>query len=144
MSNEDFIKIVKLAKDAVENPITTFPDFAIENGFIEHFAITSGKTSKNGYDNQRKSAAAVQENIKKINNIPLEEDEAKLVTVSSIYERNNEDVKNLRISFVETWLKHMESYEKYSGDKTISIFTIESDDVLRVYENKKTYWIMFW
>ena len=143
MSNEDFVKIVNLTENAKENLITTFPDFYIENGFIEHFEITSGKKSKKGHENKRKSAEATHNNVQKINNADIGDGETKIVTVSSSYERNEEDIENLRKSFKDTWIKHIESYDEYTGDKDISVFMVESDDLLRVYEDEKDTGVYF-
>ena len=143
MSNDDFCNIVKLVKNAKENPITTFPDFFIIGGFVEHFEITSGKKTGKGHENKRKLAEAEHNNMQKINNVNIEDGEIKIVTVSSSYERDDENIENLRKSFKDAWIKHMESYDKYTGDKDISVFMIESDDLLRVYEIKSDTGIYF-
>ena len=49
MSKEDCDRIEKMILSAVPNPRSSeFPDFICDGGFIEHFQISSGKTTKKG------------------------------------------------------------------------------------------------
>lgn len=44
---EDLINSAKLTDSKSK---TDFPDFISNNGFIEHFHVTSGKSTRKGYD----------------------------------------------------------------------------------------------
>ena len=47
MSKEDCDRIEKMILSAVPNPRSSeFPDFICDGGFIEHFQISSGKTTR--------------------------------------------------------------------------------------------------
>ena len=47
MTNKDWEEIQKYLKTAVPNEQrNNFPDFIFDNGFIEHFQVTSSKTTK--------------------------------------------------------------------------------------------------
>ena len=46
---KSLIALIKTAKDT-DGKTTTFPDFIGENGWIEHFKVTSSQSSKKGYE----------------------------------------------------------------------------------------------
>ena len=53
MSNNDCILFDNILRKVVSNPNSSeFPDFICDNGFIEHFQITSSKTNRKGANHQ--------------------------------------------------------------------------------------------
>jgi len=119
--------------------ISKFPDFIFDNGFIEHFQITSSKENKKG-----------SLHIKDLNNFKDKVKKEKL----KIQFDNNQKSKHLVMkypehsyeylvkSFKKNWNSHLESFQKYKGKKDISIFMIQySDMALEMYENIYENWI---
>ena len=120
-----------------------FPDFIISNGFIEHFQITSSKTTSKG-----------AEHIKKINNFKDEIVEERKKFEEQVNNINLNDSIHFTMSFPEhkhefleksfknNWNNHIESYDKYDGEKEKGIFMIEySDNALEMLENVYSDWI---
>lgn len=51
---KEFRQLLLSVKSNDSESKTVFPDFISENGFIEHFHVTSGKSSRKGYDVTKK------------------------------------------------------------------------------------------
>lgn len=102
-----------------------FPDFLFPGGFIEHFQVTSAKESRKGSSHKIKESRFAKEN-KKIEqslspNIP---------SAANTMEYENHSYSSLRSSFEKNWNKHLESLEKYNGEKNTGIFMVEYLDTL--------------
>lgn len=144
---KDVEEIVESIKDAQPNKnLSNFPDFICNNGFIEHFKVTSSKET-------RKGSIHIKEEThfkKKV------ESEAELIKEKWNQDPNN--VKNNSIhwafnfpehsysylceSFMNNWEKHIASLNNYKGNKSTSIFMIEYTDLaLTMYENVFEDWI---
>ena len=127
-------KFRKCLESAQANPQSnSFPDFVFENGFIEHFQITSGKVTRKGskhlelfnkYQNENRETL-----YSNINNKDF----------SPIYftmNYPNHSYKYLENSFRKSWESHILSANKYSGKKQIGIFMIEyQDSCIEMREN---------
>ena len=140
--NDDFVEILNAIRTAKENTnLSEFPDFLLEDGYIEHFQITASRENRKG------SAEKIDVSIfkKKINNEVNEfykycnEKPSYNQVRSKRWIRNNlpeYSYENLVFSFKSNFEKHLKSLEKYKGEKDLSIFLIENEEVnLEMYEN---------
>lgn len=138
MSFEDE-EIIKTAfSKANANPILShFPDFIYDDGFIEHFQVTSS------YENKRKGSKMEIEKSAIARDFQKRETEASQnvkegeITIQSIstppYLHKTHSYDNFRKSFDCNFLDHIDSLNKYEGNKNHKIFMIEySDAVLRM------------
>lgn len=124
--------------------LNKFPDFVFENGFIEHFQITSSKINKKGASH-----------IKKINNFNnMIENEIELSNLENDKEFNENNSKHWSMEYPEhsyqflvksfkvSFEKHIKSLEQYNGNKSVGIFMIEYNDLaLEMYEDIYNDWI---
>lgn len=120
--------------------LSKFPDFTFDNGFIEHFQITSSK----------EETGKGSEHIKEINNFECKVRKEKLKIqddknftskhwIMKYPEHRHEYLVN---SFMKNWNSHFESFQKYEGKREIAIFMVQySDMALEMYENVYEYWI---
>jgi hypothetical protein len=123
MNEEDKIHISNLFNSFVDNPESSrFPDLLINNGFIEHFEITSSKeTKKKGSLYQRDFSACKKSHNEKVKKIqPDIEDDA----VISEFVHKEHSYDNLILSFNKNFTKHIESYKAYSGNAENKLFLI--------------------
>lgn len=74
---EDLINSAKLTDSKSK---TDFPDFISNNGFIEHFHVTSGKSTRKGYD--------VTTNESKM----LKSHDSFMANINSILPQNNNEI----------------------------------------------------
>lgn len=129
---DDIVEIFKAIKEAKENPnLSEFPDFIFEDGFIEHFEITSSNENRKG------SAKKIDQHIfNKEVDLKVKEFNKNCEDMF-VGERRSEswfrkDVphsyENLEKSFKRTLINHMQSSEKYSGIKNKKIYMIEYPD----------------
>lgn len=68
---KSLITLIKTAKDT-DDKTTTFPDFIGENGWIEHFEVTSSQSSKKGYEsniNHAEMMRSIEQQIDEKNKI---------------------------------------------------------------------------
>lgn len=102
-----------------------FPDFVFDNGFIEHFQISSGKITKKGskhlkkfneYQNRNKSDLFA--NMNKGDYSPL----------YTTMQYPTHSYESLVRSFKKSWESHLSSLDNYAGNKNIGIFMIEYQD----------------
>ena len=134
----EFANIIRIAKPNPAN--SEFPDFIFNNGFIEHFQITSSQITRKGATHARKESdylrrvAAETETIKKEWNETPGFDRVRSKSWGFQNPAHSHDF--LMDSFKQNWEHHMESYKKYSGKKDIGIFMIEYPEIaLAMCEN---------
>ncbi len=127
-TNNSVYKYLKIAKS---NPkASDFPDFIFDGGFIEHFQVTSAMETKKG-DKHRiaesdfdKESERLLEELKTeyMNSEPcpgtLTTDVWEMDTPKYSYEYFSE-------SFKRNFEKHIESLDKYQGEKYVGIFLVE-------------------
>lgn len=141
---EEFESILRTAKP---NPdLSRFPDFVFDNGFIEHFQITSSKVTGKGATHTRKGSEfrrTVDTETKEIESEWSETPSFDEVRSKSWEFPNPEhSYKFLFTSFKSNWEHHMESYAKYTGSKQIGMFMIEYPEfALAMCENIYQDWI---
>ncbi len=130
MSNQQHIELQKWLKAAKPNQNSNeFPDFIFEDGFIEHFAVTSSSEGRKGAKQKqeslilkRKSETAFFSNLDN-----SEED----TLVSNSFSRPFEQHTHLNIvnSIKKNWLKHIKSYEKKMSSSKHGIFLLDYIDI---------------
>lgn len=120
--------------------LSKFPDFIFDNGFIEHFQITSSK----------EEIGKGSEHIKEINKFEgkIRKEKLKIQADKNFTTKHwtmkypEHSHKYLVNSFMKNWNSHLEGFQKYKGKKDVSIFMIQySDMALEMYENVYGYWI---
>lgn len=145
LNNDDFIEILNAIRTAKENINSSeFPDFLLENGFIEHFQITASKENRKGSAEKIDLAMFNKKIENEVNEFYTYCDE----TPSYNQVRSKEWVRdnlpeysyeNLKFSFISNFEKHIKSLIKFEGNKNLPIFLIENDEVnLEMIENSNT------
>ncbi len=144
---DDIDEVKDILKNAKPNEkLSEFPDFVFKNGFIEHFQITSSKTNKNGAK-QLEEISLFKNKVEKATRRLKEEwrdnpDSNKICSESWAMQYPKHSYEYLCDAFRKSWENHIESYNKYTGNKYIGIFMIEySDLALTMYENVYADWI---
>ena len=129
---EDIAEVFQAINAAQENVMASeFPDFIYDNGFIEHFEITSSKENRKG-------------SSKKINDFLFDKEiTPKIKEFNKSYgdmeigERrsdswSNKDVPhsydNLEKSFKQNLEHHLGQAQKYNGKKDLKIYLVEYGD----------------
>lgn len=138
---EEILRITQPNKKASE-----FPDFIFNNGFIEHFQVSSSKTTRKGATQAKEMNCFISKVSRETEKIEQEwNDIPSFDEVRSkqwIMENPEHSHAYLVESFKNSWDKHMESREKYAGNKSIGIFMIEySELALSMCENVYVDWI---
>lgn len=139
--NCEEIKNIKVlfATAKINEKISEFPDIILNDGFIEHFQITSSKENKKGAVHIKELTDFKSRIRKEMTEIQVNRDFSEKHWTMPYSEHSYE---NLVRSFKKNWNNHIESFEKYKGKKDISIFMIQySDMALEMYENVYENWI---
>ncbi len=127
----EFESILRTAKP--NSNLSKFPDFVFDNGFIEHFQITSSQTNRKGSVHKKEESifiSKVESETEKIMqewNITPSFDEVR--SKSWVHTNPVHTYEFLVDSFSSNWEHHLESYKKYTGSKEIGIFMIEYSEV---------------
>ena len=142
LNNYDLIEILNAIRTAKENTnLSEFPDFLLENGFIEHFQITASKEKRKGSAEKFDLALFNKKIDNEVNEFYTYCDETPSYNHvrSKEWDRDNlpdYSYENLKFSFISNFEKHLRSLEKYNGKKDLSVFLIENEEVnLEMYEN---------
>lgn len=110
---------------AKSNPeLSSFPDFVCENGFIEHFQISSGKNTKKGSQHLKERHNYEEQIDRAVNQSDIQN----AVSKNFSFSYPPHSYQNLVDSFKKTWESHILSLERYEGNKKIPIFLIEYTD----------------
>lgn len=135
-------QIIRIAKP--NDKASEFPDFKFDYGYIEHFQISSSKSTKKG-------AEHLKEMSRFISKVNEEADSFKQECKNNFGELrvkqwsiDNPDHNHsfLIKSFKNNWKNHLKSLNKYSGKKDVGIFMIEySDSALSMLENIYEKWL---
>lgn len=141
---KEIAQILRLAKS--NDNLNNFPDFVFDNGFIEHFQISSSKETRKGAKHIKqinRFNAQVNEDIEELkqewNNTPSF-DEVRSKHWAMTNPEHNHDF--LIESFQKNWENHIESFHKYQGEKKIGIFLVEyTDFALGMHEEVYKDWI---
>jgi len=108
--------------------LSEFPDFIFENGFIEHFEVTSSKETNKGAKVKAAESAFERENENIFEdmqkNPPNFDSPIALTTQMSEMDCPVCSYGDYVTSFKKNWEHHIESFDKYNGNKEIGIFLI--------------------
>ncbi len=142
---EDRVEFENGLRKAQPNPEPSlFPDFVFENGFIEHFQITSSKETRKGATHTREESKlhrAVDDKMSEWDKTPSF-DEVRSECWSMLNPQHN--YQFLIQSFQRNWESHYESYQKYTGPKQVGIFMIEYPELaLAMRETTYDKWIEY-
>ena len=141
VENEEIIK--NAYNTAIPNPVwNKFPDFLFDNGFIEHFEVTSSHSNRNG-STMRRELDKLNEDISskekammsEMNETPCYE--GKTITANSWHSKHT--YEDFCLSFKKSFEKHIDKFNKFSGNKEISIFMIQYNDSALVMNNDLSY-----
>ena len=137
---EEFRQLLLSLKPNDSESKTEFPDFISENGFIEHFHVTSGKSSRKGYDITKAESKMQQSHEDFMNTVPenLPKDNNSDIIFSqhhTSFWRENDSITNFHKSFKDCWEDHINHLHDYTGNKHISCFMVSSDDDFAVQEH---------
>lgn len=141
---KEFFNVLRKVKPN-EN-LSEFPDFVFDNGFIEHFQITSSKETRKGATETKeqnqfyKKVEIETEQFKEECNQTPSFDKVR----SKSWERENceHSYSNLLESFKRNFEHHIESLGKYTGNKDVGIFIIENSEfALSMMENVYASWV---
>lgn len=141
---EEFENVLRVAQT---NPDTSrFPDFIFENGFIEHFQVTSSVVTKKGAMHTKEESEfrrRVDADTEKLTAEWSETPSFDVVRSKSwTFTNPSHAYEHLVNSFKHNWEHHMESYRKYTGSKQIGIFMVEYPEIaLAMCENVYQGWI---
>lgn len=131
LTDEQYIEIREWINEAKPNSSNNkFPDFVLNEGFIEHFAVTSSQEDKKGAKQRRKSRILHNKSkssfLKELNNSKTDG-----VVFNYSYSQKFEVHSHFNImkSIKKNWEKHIESYDKNISTSKKRIFLIEYIDV---------------
>lgn len=130
VSDQQFVQLKSWLKGAQLNTHSTkFPDIVFDNGFIEHFTITSSSEDRKGAQQTRESII-----FKKNSEIDFScnlDKSGQYELVSNSYSRPFEQHTHYNIlkSIQKNWSKHITSYEKSMNSSEQRIFLLEYSDV---------------
>ena len=131
-SHDAELLIKEIFSTANQNPTwNKFPDFICDNGFIEHFEVTSSYSNRNGSTMKRELDCLKKEVKTKDEALKAEVEvtpcyEGKTITTDTWHSDHSYDY--FCISFKRAWDNHIEKYDKYNGDKSKSVFMIQYND----------------
>lgn len=144
IDRKEFVNLLRKAKQNVN--ASEFPDFVFDNGFIEHFQITSSKETRKGAletKEQKQFSKKVEDGTKRFmeecNQTPSFDK-----VRSKSWERENceHNYSNLVESFKRNFEHHINSLDKYNGNKAVGIFMIENSEfAMSMMENVYVDWI---
>jgi len=132
MSYLDDEVIEKAFGTAVENPQKSeFPDFIFEDGFIEHFRVTSSAEGKKGstmaIENSEINRDFAQRAKSAAENLPNDRITIQSVETSMVWHMK-QSYENFVDSFKSNFNEHLKSLNKYTGSQEHGIFMIEYAD----------------
>lgn len=137
---KEFENLLMSVKENDTKNKTEFPDFISENGFVEHFHVTSGKSTRKGYDTttqeskMQKSHESFMKNFSEKTLETNNNDEPCESQSETAFLRENDSLENFHKSFKRCWENHIEHLHNYKGNKHLSCFLVSSDDVFEIYE----------
>ncbi|NRG35061.1 hypothetical protein, partial [Niallia circulans] len=130
MSSQQYIELQKWLKDAKPNQNSNeFPDFIFEDGFIEHFAVTSSSEGRKGAKQKQESLNFKRKSeIAFLNILDISEEET-LISKSFTSPFEQHTYVNIVNSIKKNWLKHIKSYEKKTSPSKHGIFLLDYIDL---------------
>lgn len=135
--NRNDMRLLSFLNGARENPESSlFPDFLFDGVFIEHFQVSAAIENKKGSEHNiavNDFERGSNENIERLKNeflqLPPRKNPVTGTYVLKVVTHEMESPEYAYESFVKSFKrnfeKHIESLQKYTGDKSIGIFLIE-------------------
>lgn len=147
LSDDERAEFANAIRTAKPNPSSSeFPDFIFDNGFIEHFQITSSQVTRKGATHARKESDfrrkvdTETEKLKTEGNITPSFDAVR--SESWAFQNPAHSHEYLMDSFKQNWERHISSSKRFSGEKSIGIFMVEHPEIsLAMCENVYGGWI---
>mgnify|MGYP006987514687 CR=1 FL=1 len=141
---KEFENILRIAK--ANSNLSKFPDFVFDNGFIEHFQITSSQTNRKGSVHKKEESIFISKVESETEKIMQEWNETpsfdEVRSKSWAHTNPVHTYEFLVKSLKSNWKHHLESCKQYTGSKEIGIFMIEySEFALAMCENVYHDWI---
>lgn len=126
--NKETVRNIISAKPNPQSSL--FPDFIFDGGFIEHFEITASKETKKGSELRKESKSFEEYCDEQFQEFKKENEHLQPNTIMTqnldmVFEKNSHE--NYVISFKKNWKRHIDSLNKYYGDKKYGIFLIENN-----------------
>lgn len=130
IEEEELIR--EIFQTALPNPeLSEFPDFVFEGGFIEHFEVTSSHSNRNG-STMKIEQHSLQKEAEEKEKVFMDEMsetpryDGKTAITDKWHSKHSYD--DFCLSFKRNWKKHIDSLEKYTGGKNISVFMVQYND----------------
>ena len=115
---------------AIPNPqSSSFPDFLFDGGYIEHFQVTAAKENKKGSALKKDESIfekECQESFRQLENELERSTQREMIVKKPQMTFTENSYDNFVSSFKKNWKHHIESLEKYTGEKRIGIFLVEN------------------
>lgn len=126
LSEQQFIQLKTWLNSAQLNTQSTkFPDIIFDNGFIEHFGVTSSSEDKKGAQQIRESSIfKTNSQTSFLNNLETSEQD-ELVSNSYLRPFEQHSHTNIVKSIKKNWVKHIRSYEKSMNSSEHRIFLLQ-------------------
>lgn len=143
---EDQVEIENIIRTAKRNPQeSVFPDFLFENGYIEHFRVTSSKETRKGAE-QTKTASNFKAKVQ-AETEETRSEWSKAPNFEGMRSRSwcclnpEHNYTYLYNSFKKNWINHFEKIKNYYGTKKTGIFMIDyPDSALCMHEKMYCNW----
>ena len=126
--NDEFFDCINTAQ--ANTQASQFPDFVFEGGFIEHFQVSTAKETSKGSaykreedEYKRRTEEDSQENVRQWKNEPFRPNTITTIPHELTFDKNSYEY--FVDSFKRNFEKHIESLQKYNGQKEKGIFLIE-------------------
>ena len=141
LENNDKDTLWHLLENCTSNKDTKFPDFISDYGFVEHFQISSSKTTKKGQEHTKKLnqfKTQCEDIIRSLNHEEIDSHKPIGIShITNIMKYPEHSYEYLLKSLKSTWNKHLNSLNNYKGPNSIKVFMIQYNDIgaLQMYEN---------
>lgn len=143
---EDRIEIEQILRNAQPNEkASEFPDFIFSNGFIEHFQVSSSKTTRKGAKHTKEMSCFISKVNREKEDLEQKWNQSpsfdKIRSEQWIMDNPEHSHTYLISSFENNWKNHIESLNKYTGNKNVGIFMVEYPEfALSMCENVYADW----
>lgn len=134
MTSEEIVNLTDILRNIdLEQNSSTFPDFVFENGFIEHFRITSSKTTGKGSTHERElsefKVRAKRKDAEFEKECGKAPEQYRVYVNTTCMQNPAHSYEYLKDAFINSWQHHIDSCNKYTGKKEIGIFIVEYSDI---------------
>lgn len=129
LSDVEYVELKERLKKAKPNGNSNdFPDFICDEGFIEHFAVTSSSETRKGSKEKAETVMFEKRNCARFSKRMEKKDAEETIKHFSNRKIKGHSHDNIIKSIKKNWKKHIESYDNFSGCKEHGIFLLEYGD----------------